>query len=156
MLETTSSVLRSLRGALQAANRIVPFIVVVALLLATVAIAVAATSSNAMMAIAVLLVLGTSIVVYASTSNYGEAALALVAGLLTVFSVEWTAGRFVIFAGAWTVFSLAVLLIASIRIAATVEDLYLHAASSVSRNSKTRSGSRPNFDASVVWMAGEP
>ena len=51
------------------------------------------TYALAMMGITILVVMLTSIT-YAKSQNYGEAALSLVAGLLTAFSVERTVGRF--------------------------------------------------------------
>jgi len=66
--------------------------------------------------------------VYWKTNNYGEAALALVAGLLAAFTVEWTPSRFIVFTTAWVGFSLFVLLISSIKLAAKTESLYRQAA----------------------------
>jgi hypothetical protein len=84
---------------------------------------------------AALLVLLISITVYGKTNSYGEAALSLIGGLLTVFSVNWTPAYFWIFTGVLVGFSLSALLISSIKLAANVEDIYIHAAVSLSDDS---------------------
>jgi len=115
-------------NVLQAANRIVPGCAVVGMLLVGAVIYVAMSSVTIMVAVILLVVLLSSIVVYAKTRNYGEAALALVAGLLTAFTVDWTAGRFATFIVVWAVFSFIALMIASVSLAGKVETIYLQAA----------------------------
>jgi hypothetical protein len=127
----------SLINVLQAANNIVPGIVVIGMLLAAIVILVSLLSTTLMVGVTVLLVGIVSIVIYAKTSNYGEAALALVAGLLTVFTVEWTAGRFIAFTVAWIGFTLIALMISSVRLAAKLESIYTHAAASLSNDPST-------------------
>src|SRR5687767_2968720 len=51
-------------------------------------------SSKLMLGTVLLVVWAVAIVVYVSTRKYGEAALALVAGLLTAYSVTWNTPRF--------------------------------------------------------------
>ncbi len=85
-----------------------------------------------MMAISVLVVLIVSILVYWQTNNYGEAALALVAGLLTAFTVTWTPGIFAAFIVAWVSLSLFALLFSSVKLAAESERIYTDAAQSIS------------------------
>jgi hypothetical protein len=63
-----------------------------------------------------------------STHKYGEAALALVAGLLTAYSVTWNTPRFIGFIVIWSGFSFVALLISSVRIASQVESIYRQAA----------------------------
>ena len=62
-----------------------------------------------MMAFAIILVLATSLGIFIKTGNYGEAALALVAGLLTIYSVEWTTGRWLAFVSVWITFTMIAL-----------------------------------------------
>jgi hypothetical protein len=84
-----------------------------------------------MVAVILIIVLLVSVVVYGATQSYGEAALALAAGLLSVYSVDWTVPRFIGFVGVWFTFSAAALLIPSVRIHAEVETIYLQGAFSL-------------------------
>lgn len=122
---------RELKATIQAANKLVPGCVVVGMCLTVALISVSLLSVQLMMAVIILVVLLVSIVVYSRTNNYGEAALALVAGLLTAFTVEWTAGTFVAFIVSWVGLSLFSLLISSVRLAAEVEEIYSDAARSI-------------------------
>lgn len=123
--------LRELRSTLQAANKLVPCCVIVAMLLAAAVISVSLLSVQLMMGITLLIVLLVSIIVYTRTDNYGEAALALVAGLLTSFTVEWNAGTFTAFVVTWVALSLFSFLISSVKLAAEKEEIYLDAARSI-------------------------
>lgn len=67
--------------------------------------------------------------VYIRTQDFGEAALALVAGLLTVYTVEWTPLRFIAFCTAWVGFAATALLISSVRLAASAQQIYMEGAS---------------------------
>ena len=125
------ALLKSLRSTIQATNRIVPGCSLAALVLAGVVTYVVASSLPLMMAVVVLLVLIAALSVYASTKNYGEATLALAAGLLTAFTVEWNPGSFTAFFFAWVALSLTALLISSVSIAARVEEIISDAAISL-------------------------
>ncbi len=118
----------SFTNTVKAAYDLAPFLVIV---MAGVVIAVtyiAVSSANLMMGIVLLLVLGITIIVYATTDNFGEAALALVAGLLTAYSVIWTPSKFVAFIAVWSAFSFSALLISSLKLASRSESLYRQAA----------------------------
>ncbi|MCX6674512.1 MAG: hypothetical protein NTY37_12125 [Methanothrix sp.] len=80
----------------------------------------------------ILLIIIISIIVYAVSKNYGEATVALMAGLLAAFTVEWTWNKYVVFMLALLGFLFFVLLIGSLRIFATNESLYREAALYVS------------------------
>ncbi len=125
---TLLQALRELKGTLQAANRIVPGCVVVGLILSATVVFVTTSSLQWMIGLVVLLVLFFSFLIYASTQNYGESALALVAGLLTAYTVDWTVGKFTAFVFAWAGLSLGALLLSSVRIAAKVEEIIVDAA----------------------------
>jgi hypothetical protein len=126
--QTLNAAIVSLVNVVQEANHLVPGIVVVGVILAAAVIAIAILSVQLMVGIVLLLVLFFSIWVYTSTNNYGEAALALVAGLLTAFTVSWTPGTFIAFAVSWIAFSVAALFISSIKLAGRNQDIYLEAA----------------------------
>lgn len=125
---------RELRATLQAANQLVPGCVVVVMLLTGAVVAVSVLSVQLMMGVSILVVLLVSVFVYSRTDNYGEAALALVAGLLTAFTVEWTPGRFTAFVVSWIGLSLFSLLISSVKLAAEVEEIYSDAARTINPN----------------------
>lgn len=122
---------RELKSTIQALNKLVPCLVLVAAFLAAAVIAVSLLSVQLMMGVTILVVLLVSIVVYSQTNNYGEAALALVAGLLTAFTVDWTAGRFIAFVVSWVGLSLFSLLVSSVKLAAENEEIYSDAARSI-------------------------
>ena len=85
-------------------------------------------SLTLMTGFAVLIVITTSLVVYFKTKNYGEASLSLVAGLLTIFTVEWTVALPIVFIISWLAFTTVALMIYSVSLAAKSEDIYLQAA----------------------------
>jgi hypothetical protein len=116
-----ASVVKALYGA-------APAVVVVGALLTAGVVAVAVQAGSLMVTVVLIIVLLVSIVVYGSTQSYGEAALALAAGLLSVYSVDWTVPRFIGFVGVWFAFSAAAVLISSIRLFSEVESIYLQGA----------------------------
>lgn len=81
-----------------------------------------------MMSVVALLVLTVALVMYGKIANYGEAALALIAGLLTALAIPWTIDKFIIFVTIWIVFTIFVFLISSIKIASKAQHIYRHAA----------------------------
>jgi hypothetical protein len=127
--------LAALGNVITSANSIVPGCAVVGTLLTLMVIFVSARSVPVMEAIILLVVWLSALVVYIKTRNYGEAALALVAGILTAFTVDWTPGRFAAFLIVWVVFSFLALMISSVRLAANLETIYTDAAISLSGNS---------------------
>jgi hypothetical protein len=122
---------RELRSAIRALYKLAPCGVIVGVLLVAAIIAVSLLSVQLMMGTTILVVVLVSVVVYSRTDSYGEAALALVAGLLTAFTVEWTTGSFIAFIVAWAGLSLTSFLISSIKLAAQVEEVYSDAARSI-------------------------
>jgi hypothetical protein len=92
------------------------------------------TSAKLMMGVVLLVVLGVTVIVYATSDNFGEAALALVAGLLTAYSVTWSPNRFVAFIVVWAAFAFLAVLISSIKLASQSESLYRQAAIAISKN----------------------
>lgn len=126
--------LSSLRGTLQAGYKLVPSFIIIATLLSTGVVYVTLKSTKLMVGVVLLVVLAVAIIVYASTSKYGEAALALVAGLLTAYSVTWTPSRFIAFIAVWLTFSFFALIISSVRIAAQQEDIYRQASLALADN----------------------
>ena len=119
---------KALRNTIVAANQLAPGCAFVGLLITAAVVYVSIQYLQLMMAVVVLLVLFASILIYYSTRNYGEATLALAAGLLTAFTVTWTPGSFAAFVFAWVGLSLIALLISSVGIAAEVDELYSDAA----------------------------
>lgn len=91
-------------------------------------------SLSLMTGFAILLVITTSLVVYFKTKNYGEASLSLVAGLLTIFTVEWTVALSIVFIISWLAFTTVALMIYSVSLAAKSEDIYLQAAQFMSND----------------------
>ncbi len=69
-----------------------------------------------------------SIAVYFKSKNYGEAVLALSAGLFTVYTVTWTTSIFISFIAVWVMFTIVVFLTTSIRLGSTTQSIYMEAA----------------------------
>ena len=130
--ETLFEVSKSFGNSIKALNKLVPSFIVVLGSLVFCIVYLIIDNTQAMMGITVIVVLFSSIIIYIKSKNYGEAALSLVAGLLTVFTVEWTRGKFIVFITVWTGFSLIVMMIASVRIAAEVEGIFRQASFSIS------------------------
>lgn len=132
--QTLSEVLTSFKATFKSAYKLAPFFIILMIFLIVAVVYVAILSSKLMMGIVLLIVLGVTVIVYASTNNFGEAALALVAGLLTAYSVTWTPNRFISFIAIWSAFSFFALIISSIKLASRSESLYRQAAIAISDN----------------------
>jgi len=118
---------KSLGAVIKSLYEMAPALVVVAALLAFAVISVTLLWTPLMIGTASLLVVLVSLCIFAVRGNFGEALLSLVGGLLTVFAFEWTPARYIAFSTAWVGFALAAILIASVKLAAQVEDIYRQA-----------------------------
>jgi hypothetical protein len=114
-------------ATLQSLYKLAPCLVIVMTLVIAGVTWLALFSSKVMLGTVLLVVLGVAMIVYVSTQNYGEAALALVAGLLTTYSVTWNGKRFIGFIAVWSGFSFLALMISSVRIASKQESIYRQA-----------------------------
>lgn len=119
---------REFGATVQSLYKLAPCLVIVMVGVIAAVIWMALFSSKLMLGAVLLVVWCVAIVVYVSTYKYGEAALALVAGLLTAYSVTWNTPRFIGFIVIWSGFSFVALLISSVRIASQVESIYRQAA----------------------------
>lgn len=68
-----------------------------------------------------------SMAVYFKSKNYGEAVLALSAGLFTVYTVTWTTSLFISFIVVWVMFTISVFLTTSIKLSSNVQSIYMEA-----------------------------
>lgn len=128
--------LKALKSAVKSANKLIPsFVLILGVLSFWIVYLIVNYTPNLITGITALIVLIVSIVVYVTSNNYGEAALSLVAGILTVFSVEWGTEEFIIFITVWLGFTFFAILIYSIKIAAEVEDIYRQASISLAGDS---------------------
>lgn len=127
--ETFRDVWRDLINALKSLNKLMPGCISVLLAIGVAFVWVVSTFSSSL---ATLVTLGVlifiSVIVYASTQNYGESALALAAGLLAVFSVQWDGEKAAIFLFVWIAFSLIAFLIYGVNSAAKNEAIVREAA----------------------------
>ncbi|HWM91940.1 MAG TPA: hypothetical protein VN493_14335 [Thermoanaerobaculia bacterium] len=128
-------VLRSLWVVVKSSYGLAPAAVVVMILVAVIVVVATMWSTPLMMAVVLFVVLGIAILLFLNTWNYGEAALALAAGLLTVYSVTWTPMRFIAFIAVWLAFSAIALLASSIKVASQLETIYIGAATAVAGHS---------------------
>jgi hypothetical protein len=125
---TLNESLKALHNLFLAAYKLAPAVVITGLLLAAIVFAASLFIVEIKMGSIILLIIIVSIIVYAISKNYGEATVALMAGLLAAFTVEWTWNNYIVFMLALLGFSFFVLLIKSLGIAATNESLYREAA----------------------------
>lgn len=109
-------------------NKLIPGIVLILVSIISIIIWIALQSEILMMGIVVLIVLLSSIVIYSSTRNYGESALALVAGLLTAYTVNWNMYNFILFVASWSFLTIIVFIISSINIASRKQEILNNAA----------------------------
>lgn len=126
--ESLRDVWISLKNAVQGTEKLIPLIVPTCLLLTCFVITIGATYSAITYVVTLIIILITTLLVYIQSKNYGESALALSAGLLTLFSLEWTLNKFVIFILAWVVFTLVVMIIGAVNSAANYEAMYINIA----------------------------
>lgn len=126
----------ALKGAILAANNLVPGIVPAFFLTAAIVIVVSLLSSTFMVAITILVVFFAAVFVYFKSNDYAQALLALVVGLLTSFTVNWTVGRFIAFLMAWVGLLTLIGLITSVKLAARAEAIYTFAAQFVAFDDK--------------------
>ncbi len=133
--ENTSTLIdsfKSLVGLIKALNELLPFFIVfLSAIIYWIAYFVI-SNSQLIKGATVLVVLFVSIIIYIKSKNYGEAALSLVAGLLTVFTVDWTSKRFIVFIVSWLGFTFISLMISSVRLAAQEEEIYRQASINIS------------------------
>lgn len=120
--------LTALRGTVLAANKLVPGVVPAVFLVAGLVIIVSLLSVRLMIGVTTLVVVFAAVFVYVKSNDYAQALLALVVGLLTSFTVDWTAGRFVVFCISWVGLLTLIMLISSVRIASKVEAILVFAA----------------------------
>lgn len=125
MKQSSINALKSLKSTFQAAYNLVPALIISAILL-TIGVMTVIIKFGLYMAFSLIIIVLVSIIVYSKTKNYGEAALSLVVGMLTVFTVKWNTTRLIVLASSWLGFSLISIIISSISIASKSESIYLH------------------------------
>lgn len=96
-----------------------------------------AINTTAMVSTLSFVIVISSVSVYAKSKNYGEAFLALSAGLFTVYTVTWTQSLFLGFIVVWVLFTITVFFITSVRIASNLESIFLDASISLPNPSYT-------------------
>ena len=130
---------KALLNTISALNRLLPGCILVIFMISILFVYVVNSLTSFYYIFTLATLIAVSALVYISTSNYGESALALVAGLLTVFTVaDWDAGKTAIFIFVWITFSLIAFLISGIKLSATNEDTLIDAAVAIDlKNSDT-------------------
>src|SRR5437016_7649321 len=86
-------VMRGFAAVVKSNYKLAPCAVIVLTFVISVVVLVALLSSKLMLGTVLLMVWAVAIIVYGRKKDYGEATLALVAGLLTAFSVTWNRPR---------------------------------------------------------------
>lgn len=128
---TFNEAVRASRSAINQAYKLAPFVVILGIILFLLVIITSIWFSGLRMAVIVILVLVAPLIIFSKTDNYAESIFALVVGLLTAFTVEWSWTNFTIFFLAWVGFSLIAVLIWSLKLAAKDQVLYREAAISI-------------------------
>lgn len=125
---TFNEALKDLQNTLDAAYQLAPAVVVIGIILAATVAYISLIFIEILQGFIVVLIIIISILVYYKSNNYGEAALALMAGLLAAFTVDWTQNKLIVIMTAVLGFLFFILLIGSIKLAAKSESIYLDAA----------------------------
>ncbi len=120
--------LQALQNVINAAYKLAPSVVVTAIILAAIVAYVSLIFIEILQGFIVILIIFISILIYYKSNNYGEAALALVVGLLAAFTVNWSWNQYIVFMTALLGFLLFIMLVGSIKLAAEIENIYLKAA----------------------------
>jgi hypothetical protein len=123
---------RAFSAVLRSANNLVPGVVLLGAIVTVPLVLLIASQAKLITAATVLVVLIVAIAVFIRRNNFGEAAIALVAGLFPALSIDWTAGKFVAFSIAWILLAAITLMIGSVRLAAEYESIYTDAATASS------------------------
>jgi hypothetical protein len=125
---TLNEAIEALKSTISAAYKLAPAVVILGFILTGILITISLLFVQILMGTIILLIFLTSLIVYAASKNYGEAALALLAGLLAAFTVDWTWNRYIVFIITVLSFLSFIILTSSIKLAADNESLYRDAA----------------------------
>jgi hypothetical protein len=136
--QSFAQVIRALGVVVRSSYGLAPVAVVMMIVVAAIVVVSTIWSTPLMMSVVLFVVLGIALLFYLNTWNYGEAALALAAGLLTVYSVTWTPRKFIAFIAVWLTFSAVALLASSIKAASQLETIYIGAAIAVVGHSEAK------------------
>ncbi|NJN61591.1 MAG: hypothetical protein HC795_08780 [Coleofasciculaceae cyanobacterium RL_1_1] len=90
-------------------------------------------NTTLMMGSLILVVLITSLLIFSKKESFGEAALPLVGGLLTILRTEWTVSLYAVFMITWIAFALLAFLLSAIKVAAQQEELLKEAAAIITK-----------------------
>lgn len=121
---TLLGMLNALTGMIVGLYRLAPGAVVVAVLFGIAAIYALSRSLRAFEVVAVLVALLVAVVVLVNRRSFGEAALALVAGLFPTLTVSWTIPKLVAYSVSWILLGGISVLFGSTLLAANVESIY--------------------------------
>lgn len=125
---TLNEAIKALKSTISAAYKLAPAVVIIGFIVTGILITISLLFVQILMGTIILLIFLTSLIVYAASKNYGEAALALLAGLLAAFTVDWTWNRYIVFIITVLSFLSFIILTSSIKLAADNESLYRDAA----------------------------
>ena len=125
---TLNEAINALKDTISAAYKLAPAVIIVGFLVAGLLIIISLFFVQILMGTIILLIFLTSLTVFAASKNYGEATLALMAGLLAAFTVDWTWNKYIAFIIAILSFLSFIILTWCIKLAADNESLYRDAA----------------------------
>jgi len=126
--EPLKNVIKSLGALIKSMFKLAPFIALMLIGTSTYFVFIIAEYTNLYVLFATIIVVFVSLVVHIKSNNFGESALALVAGILAIFSVTWDKNSFIIFSSTWIGFAILVFLVSSLRLAMKLESLRRRAA----------------------------
>lgn len=126
---------REARNALRSLDHLMHGVAMIIVLIGLIFILVSAISTTILITVSVVIVFSVSLVVYSSTQSFGEGALALVVGLVGIFSVEWKTGELVTFNFAWVAFAGLAIIISGIRSAGDLQVITRDAAQRLAERS---------------------
>ena len=126
--QSAAQVFRRFWAVLQSANSLVPGATFVGTAIALGAVLLISANTGWRTAATAIVVLVVAVVIFIRRRRFGEAAIALVAGLFPALSTTWTNGLFIAFCTAWIALASIALIIDSVGLAAQVQSIFTAAA----------------------------
>ncbi|ACL73688.1 hypothetical protein Tgr7_2613 [Thioalkalivibrio sulfidiphilus HL-EbGr7] len=122
--EQLHDVMREAKNAARSLDHLMHGVVMILVLIGLLFLLVSAISTGLLIAITMTVVFSVSLAVFVSTQSFGEGALALIFGLVGIFSVDWTTGGLIAFNFAWVAFAGLAFIISAIRSNADLQIIY--------------------------------
>lgn len=127
IIKSLSNIWKALVAVIKSLYKGMPFLMIVFTAIMFMLMEGVRNNSTLQLSLLTAVIFLSAIAVYFKSKNYGEAVLALSAGLFTIYTVEWSTSLVFSFIIVWIAFTVIVLLTTSVRLASLSETIYLEA-----------------------------